>query len=321
MPENDGFKKTYAIYDRMSTESLNAILELEARLGGNGELDSGAIAYIAGVIARREESAQALPDLQAAWKVFERDYLSCPGIGATLYSFDGDDPEIADALCTEKGTDCKRINLCSVLENQAEPPLKKPRKRFFMLGRVVAVLAAVLLAGSITAHAFNTSLTRIVGQCFNSLFSFVMLGDAEPNSNVTRPDVPPVTYASLEDALAAYQITTQLAPTWFPDGYMPDRVTVDSISGGVNFTAFYTNQSHEEIVITVSEISESKELRTYEEDSKKVSVFKFNDIEHYFMGNNDDLRAAWIHDSYECKISGNISGAELQKMVESIYKG
>lgn len=320
MPENDGFKKTYAIYDRMSTESLNAILELEARLGGNGELDSGTIAYIAGVIARREESAQALPDLQAAWKVFERDYLSCPGIGATLYSFDGDDPEMADALCTEKGTDCKRINLCSVLENQAEPPLKKPRKRFSMLGRVVAVLAAVLLAGSITAHAFNTSLTRIVGQCFNSLFSFVMLGDAEPSSNVTRPDVPPVTYASLEDALAAYQITTQLAPTWFPEEYRLIIVDADEMKEGVSIIAKYKFED-KALSFTIREITGPNNFKNVEKDGQDVQIYEAGGIDHYIMSNNGEMTAIWVNESFECMISGKVSRAVLQKMINSVYEG
>lgn len=319
MPENEGFKKTYAVYDRMSTESLLATLELEARLGRNGVLDPDAIAYIAEVIAKREEVAQSLPDLQAAWETFQKDYLSCPGIGSTLYDFDGDNYETAGDSCIGQQIDGKRIDLCSALETKKGQPAKKPHKKFSMLGRIVAAVAVLLLAGSITAHAFNTSLTRVVGQCFESLFSFVMLGEAEPSSNVTRPDVLPVTYASLEDALAAYQITTPLAPAWVPYGYIPDGVTVDNISGALNFTACYTNQSHEEIVMTISEILDSEKLRVYEKDSKEVSVYKFNDIEHYFMGNNNDLRVTWVNDTYECKISGNISRADLQNIVESIY--
>lgn len=319
MSENNGFKKIYAIYDRMSTESLNTILELEARLGGNGELDSGTIAYIAGVIAKREDSEQALPNLQAAWKDFERDYLSCPGIGATLYSFDEDDAVTAEDLCRENGMDRKRIDLRDVLEKKAEPPLKKPHKRFSTLGRIVAAVAVVLFAGSITAHAFNTSLTRVVGQWFASCFNLVALGDAEPSSTIVRPSSPAATYASLEDALEAYQITVPLAPTWIPDGYVSCGVTVDDDSVRVHFTTSYENQSHEKIVITVSEITDFNNLKTYEKDSKEVLVYESSGIKHYLMGNNNNLRATWINESFECKISGNISSVDLQRMIESIY--
>lgn len=202
MPENKERKKTYAIYDRMSTESLHTILDLEARLGNNGALDTDTIAYIAEVIARREEGDQQLPNMQKAWEAFQKNYLSNPSIGATLYCFDGDDPKMVDALCTENGAVGKRINLYGTLEDRAGPPLKRAHKKFSMFGRVVAVLVAVLLAGSITAHAFNTSLTHMVGQCFDNLFCFVMLGEAEPGSIGTRPDLPELTYDSLENALA-----------------------------------------------------------------------------------------------------------------------
>lgn len=319
MPENEGFKKTYAVYDRMSTESLLATLELEARLGRNGVLDPDAIAYIAEVIAKREEVAQSLPDLQAAWETFQKDYLSCPGIGSTLYDFDGDNYETAGDSCIGQQIDGKRIDLCSALETKKGQPAKKPHKKFSMLGRIVAAVAVLLLAGSITAHAFNTSLTRVVGQWFASCFNLVALGDVEPSSMIVRPSNPAATYASLGDALAAYQVTVPLAPAWIPDGYIPSGVTVDDDSVRVCFTATYENQSHEEIVITVSEIIDFNNLKTYEKDSKEVLVYESSGVKHYLMGNNSDLRATWINESFECKISGNISGTDLQRMIESIY--
>ncbi len=323
MPENNEFHNRYEVYDRMSTESLNAILELEARLDCDGELDSDTIAYIAGVIAKREEQAQtqSLPDVQAAWQAFQKNYLSNPGIGASLYNFDEDDAEFAADLMLGTTPDGKRIDLCSALEQQTSVPPKKRRRPIAVFGRVAAIFAAVLLVGTVTAYALGgVAFRQAVGHWFQDVFFFHEEGRSGPGDPSTKPVVAGP-YSSLQDALDAYQITTPLAPKWFPEGYELKNIDVFDEPVGLSFLITYSKSESNIIEITIVEILDSSRMRTFEKNSAEVTVSVVNGIEHYIMANTNGLCAAWNNGVYECMITGNVSQVELQKMINSIYKG
>lgn len=323
MPENNEFHNRYEVYDRMSTESLNAILELEARLDCDGELDSDTIAYIAGVIAKREEQAQtqSLPDVQAAWQAFQKNYLSNPGIGASLYNFDEDDAEFAADLMLGTTPDGKRIDLCSALEQQTSVPPKKRRRPIAVFGRVAAIFAAVLLVGTVTAYALGgVAFRQAVGHWFQDVFFFHEEGRAGPGEPSIKSTIAGP-YSSLQDALDAYAVTVPLAPTWLPDGYVPNEIDVDESLSGLSFYGSYHNSKNDEIVITILEIIDPSNMRVFEKNSAGVSISVVQGVEHYIMENSNGLCAAWNNGMYECMITGNVSEAELQKIINSIYKG
>ena len=323
MPENNEFHNRYEVYDRMSTESLNAILELEARLDCDGELDSDTIAYIAGVIAKREEQAQtqSLPDVQAAWQAFQKNYLSNPGIGASLYNFDEDDAEFAADLLLGTTPDGKRIDLCSALEQQTSVPPKKRRRPIAVFGRVAAIFAAVLLVGTVTAYALGgVAFRQAVGHWFQDVFFFHEEGTSGTGDPSTKPVIVGP-YSSLQDALDAYAVTVPLAPTWLPDGYVLNEIVVDEAEGGLSFYASYNNADGNEIAINISEILIQGKMRVYEKNNAEVTVTVVQGVEHYIMENTNGLCAAWNNGMYECMITGNLSRAELGKMINSIYKG
>lgn len=323
MPENNEFHNRYEVYDRMSTESLNAILELEARLDCDGELDSDTIAYIAGVIAKREEQAQtqSLPDVQAAWQAFQKNYLSNPGIGASLYNFDEDDAEFAADLLLGTTPDGKRIDLCSALEQQTSVPPKKRRRPIAVFSRVAAIFAAVLLVGTVTAYVLGgVAFRQAVGHWFQDVFFFHEEGTSGTGDPSTKPVIVGP-YSSLQDALDAYEVTVPLAPTWLPDGYVLNEIVVDEAEGGLSFYASYNNADGNEIAINISEILIQGKMRVYEKNNAEVTVTVVQGVEHYIMENTNGLCAAWNNGMYECMITGNLSRAELGKMINSIYKG
>lgn len=322
MSENNGFNKRYEVYDRMSTESLNALLELEAQLDGNGELDSGTIAYIAGVIAKREKEAhtQTLPDLQAAWDSFQKNYLSNPGLGASLYSFDEDDAEFAADFMVGTSPGGRRIDLCASLEPHPASPPAKRRRPIAIFGRVAAILAAVLLVGTVSAYAFGGTIRQAVGHWFQDVFFF----DEQGGPGTSEPSTDSTTsgpYASLQDALDAYKIKTPLAPEWLPDKYIPNEIDVDEAPSGNSFFASYLNPEGKELVITILEIIDPNKMRVFEKGVADVTVTVVHGVEHYIMENTNGLCAAWNNGLYECMITGDVSQSELEQMINSIYKG
>lgn len=319
MSENNGFNKRYEVYDRMSTESLNALLELEAQLDGNGELDSGTIAYIAGVIAKREKEAhtQTLPDLQAAWDSFQKNYLSNPGLGASLYSFDEDDAEFAADFMVGTSPGGRRIDLYNVIQKNASQ--SKPRKRLFSVSRIAAAIAILCLMGSVTALAVNFSLDKWIAHWTGSSFTFIPTSPTDSNE---QTDVPVTltngTYCSLQVALDAYNVALPLAPKWIPDGYKLSEATAEEDDMGITFSATYEHEG-ECLLITIRKVNVDR-VKTFEKDEREVVTYKVHDIEHYIMHNIDKITAVWTNDNYEGMITGSISKPNILKMIDSIYE-
>ena len=58
-----------------------------------------------------------------------------------------------------------------------------------------------------------------------------------------------------------------------------------------------------------------------EQSDSLVELYEVDDIKYYIIANNEQLRAAWVVDSFECYISGPLSVEELKQMINSIEKG
>jgi hypothetical protein len=84
MPESiDSKQQNYSLFDSMSTEELETILQADAQFFDGNESNTDTILYIMEVIARRESEHPTgrLTDVKAAWKSFENNYL--PDIDCT----------------------------------------------------------------------------------------------------------------------------------------------------------------------------------------------------------------------------------------------
>lgn len=88
--------KDYSKYDRMSTESLEELLRLDAELPDGEGPDIDEILYISEVIAKREKEhptgRYSEVDVDAAWENFQTKYLPAMSDGRSLYDFDDEEP-------------------------------------------------------------------------------------------------------------------------------------------------------------------------------------------------------------------------------------
>ena len=89
---NSGNSKDYSKYDRMSTESLEELLHLDAELPHGEGLDTDEIIYISKVLIKREEEHPTgqypAIDVNLAWEEFQTIYLPAASDGHSLYDFD-----------------------------------------------------------------------------------------------------------------------------------------------------------------------------------------------------------------------------------------
>ena len=190
-------------------------------------------------------------------------------------------------------------------------PKKTGRTRWVRSLTATAAVLAILLVGSVTAEAFGFNIWRAVIQWTQETFHFGNWGNSDPNSKLS--------YDSLQEALEQRGITTPLAPTWFPDGYALDNITVEQSPIKKVYTAIYTREE-ESLKITVRDYLDEDPV--YVEQSEGLAEkYEVSGIVYYLFTDVDAMKASWINGSYECSVAGNVTVAELKAMINSIEKG
>jgi len=174
-----------------------------------------------------------------------------------------------------------------------------------------AAVLAILLVGSVTAEAFGIDVWETVAQWTQDVFYF---GEkAEPPAN------EPVIYTALQEALKKGNDPTWIVPTQIPEGFELDDIQVIQTPRQKTYTAKYINR---ERVLKISVRNHIDENTVYAEKSEGlVEEYKFSDITFYLFNNNGQVYAAWLVDSYECYISGDVTIDDLKMMIKSIKKG
>ena len=58
-----------------------------------------------------------------------------------------------------------------------------------------------------------------------------------------------------------------------------------------------------------------------EQSEGLVEEYTLNGVTYYLFDNNQRTQAVWIIDSFECRITGELTIEELKIMIDSIVKG
>lgn len=313
---NSGNRKDYSKYDKMSTESLEELLRLDAELPDGEGADIDEILYISEVIAKRDRGQPtgrySEADVDTAWETFQTKYLPYATDGRSLYDFDDDDPN----------------NTKTFAPDMPSPSGKKriSARGGRFLGRAASIAAAIALLIGImtaTAYAMGYDLWGVIAQWTKETFTFVPVSEANNIEN-SSADAPPNKgeYANLQTALDAYGITEQLAPTWFPDGFTVDEVVVNKTANleYIVFNTCYKNDSQSIVVqIKMHHEQDSMDFTTWQKDDMDVNPLTVNGRTFYTMVNAGRVCAVWVDGLFECSIIGDISSDELSGIINSIY--
>ena len=267
-------------YDAMTTEELEEILRLDAQTLEEQETDTDKILYIMEVLAERERNNGHIGKTALeAYESFKQNYM------------------------LETDND---IVPCGI---SSKPPKRFPR---WVRGLVAtAAVLAILLIGSATAKAFGVDVWKAVIQWTQETFHFGDEGHADTDSNLP--------YASLQEALEQGEITTPLAPTWFPTEYELVDIKIEQTPLKKIYTAKYSS-GEKTLKITVREYSNDDPVYI-EQSEGLVEEYEVWGITYYLFENNKRTQAVWIIDSFECHILGDLTIEELKLMINSIEKG
>lgn len=195
----------------------------------------------------------------------------------------------------------------------------KPRRKSNVIPfrRIAAVAASLVLVFSlsITANAFSfRDVWDAVVTWAQETFSFSMgVEVSEPKSDDC------IEYTSMQDALDINGLNPQIVPTWIPDGYVLVDFIVDKNPLQETYMAVYVkNDSH--LTISVQSFV-SIRPEHFEVCDNYDEVYIASGLDYFIASNHDAVRAAWIIDSCECSIYGELSIDELKIMINSIKKG
>lgn len=310
--------KDYSKYDRMSTESLEELLRLDAELPNGEGSDIDKILYISEVIAKREKEhptgRYSEMDVDAAWETFQTEYRPFVTEGRSLYDFDDDEPGSTETASPAPGTSSPfGLNRISA----------RGRRRLGRVVSLVAIIGVLLGFTTVTAYAMGYDLWGVIAQWTKDTFTFVSdskVNDAENPNTANALDAGE--YADLQTALDAYGIEAPLAPTWVPDGFDIKSVNVDDTSNpkAILFQADYSSGEQWIIVqITKHLHSEHATYTEWQKNDVDVTALDINNCTFYIMTNANRECAVWSSGPFECSIIGDITSEEIVKILESIY--
>ena len=275
--------RDFSHLDKLSTEELQEILRQDSLLDDDSS-DIDTILYITDLLAKRSDSSNNSKDVEATWKSFKENYYPYISDPEPLYSFDSPEDKVVKA---------------------------KPRhlSRAMRTLSVAAVLAVVIISGSLTASAFGYNLWGAVAEWTRDTFGFTQ----SSQNNGIYP------FENLRDALAAYDIDEPIVPQWIPDGYGEDTVQTAETPDSKIIVAV-SKYGSKEIKFEVKIFDDpSNRHWLYEMFEDDVEKYSSNGIDFYIMKNDDFTRVSWAVGNNECSILCSLKPKEIYRMVDSIF--
>ena len=114
------------------------------------------------------------------------------------------------------------------------------------------------------------------------------------------------------------KITTQLVPTWIPEGYELEEIKIEETPIQKKILAIYKfGDSTLKFQIKYFLSGDPQQI---EQSDDTIDIYESNGITYYILGNYDQLKTVWVIDCYECYISGPLSMEEIKLMIDSIMR-
>lgn len=297
--------QNYAYLSRLSTQKL---LELLAAAPAPAETpeDKAYIDAIVEVVLEREERHPTglLPDPEQAWEEFQQ-YYNTPE-GEDLYLYPAENPGTAPSEPAPSQTEYR--------------PQRRPKRHFFR--RVVIVAAVVVCIALPPALGFE-NVFQMFGVWTKDTFLLTNSNIQEVSSN-TPNSGRDQQLSEVERVLNELEVKKKIIPTWIPEEYGLDEITINESKelARSDIRIHYINQNDGSIITIAYSIYKNItfDLSTsFEKDEIEVEMYYCGGTEHYIFQNLGIQVAVWSQDNIECSISGDITGVDLKRMIESIY--
>ena len=192
-------------------------------------------------------------------------------------------------------------------------PMKTKRRglRWVRSLTAAAVVLAILLVSSVTAKAFGFNIWQAVIQWTQETFHFGNWGNSNTENNLP--------YVSFQEALEKSNTPSWIVPTYIPEEFSLADIKVEQTPAKKRYTVKYTS-GDQMLRVIVQDHLDGKPIYVEQSDGL-VEEYTASGITFYLFENNKRTQAVWIVDSYECRITGELTIDTLKRMINSIEKG
>lgn len=204
---------------------------------------------------------------------------------------------------------------------ESKKPLAKSSRKPFK--RIVALAATlVLMLTLFTVQASGSNLFRTLAEWTASVLRIgtdssgqVSMGENDLTEGEVR------IYATPEEMLSDLHIKGELVPTWVPDRFSLEGCEARKTEAGVSCYVVYV-AGGSDLALKMWQ-KPLEDIYPVEKNQKDASRFVTGAVEHYIFydGESKLEKAVWTRDNLECRIIGDVSQEEMERIVKSIYEG
>lgn len=199
----------------------------------------------------------------------------------------------------------------------APEPSKRSKKadtrKWFRSVRTVEIAVAVVLCLMITANAFG----------YNPIRQFLDWADgiirvySNPSGKMELPPEDPNEYHSLAEALEAYDINPDFCPTWIPEDYSIEIISVHDSNRLLRISGIYAGERGE-LMIRITFHRDSKYWANAVEREDGGQPRKINNREFFVVTNANRSKIGWTQGNCFYEINGLLTEKEIEEMLKSI---
>lgn len=115
-------------------------------------------------------------------------------------------------------------------------------------------------------------------------------------------------------------------PKWVPDNFAFKYAEKFSRPDNTNILLYYQDSANKVIVFDLmiyddKENHKTKENINFEKDNNLVEIYEHDNVNHYILQNLGQVQAIWNKSDVVYNISGDVSVAEMKKIINLMYGG
>ncbi|MBP3633364.1 MAG: DUF4367 domain-containing protein [Oscillospiraceae bacterium] len=191
----------------------------------------------------------------------------------------------------------------------------KPHRWTRILTTAAAAMLALVIFGTVSANAFGFNVWTAIARWTQETFHFV--GDDAYIDEPDTEDISPV--SSMRQAMLEKNDDPTVLPTWIPEGFEPTDLTVEENPRKIRYSAIWKNGDR--VLRIVVHSYEEGRPEQQEKSDEVAEVYEKSGNIYYVVSNEEQMKAAWVDGSYECRVFGDVTIEELKLMIDSIEKG
>ena len=219
-------------------------------------------------------------------------------------------PQLLESEETAAPAAAKRVELSAT-------PSRKPFKKLLILA---ATLVIVLSLFTVQASGFN--LFRTLAEWTSSVLRIG--NDSSEQISMEKNDLAvgeTRVYETPEEMLADLNIKGCVLPTWLPERFSLQLCEATKSEVRISFRVIYTADTG--CLALKWWQNPNRDTPAIEKDQKDVLSLFVHSVEHYIFydGESGMEKAVWNNGDFGCRMMGDVSQEELERIVKSVYGG